>query len=509
MLSLLNEPSSYRQPPTSFLASILIHGAIVALAYLVILYAPRVDTRRTVRYDMRQLELHTPESSPSRLAAGAIGYPGPLSAQRSLGTMGDEAAHRPSPMHIPHTKIGPQTLIQPDLQTSLALDKEIPLPRALLWSPSKTVVKKIVGPQPQKPPSADVTPSLDMPNQEVTLASIPLASTSKLVVHELAPASNTTPVVNRQPSNDIQVVPVTTSQAQLQPTAAAVMSLSDIRMNDANVSLPPVNQTAPGDASGSTDAGNRKPAPGPGNENAAEKALGNGNAKTSGNHPGAGTTNSAALAGTGAGDSPTPSSGAGKSPQPGGGGKESANGPGPSQGGLAGAGLSDTAGNGTGIGGRQSATKIALPPDGRFGAVVVGTSLEDRFPEMGGVWHGRLAYTVYLHVGLAKSWVLQYALPRIADAAEAGSVGQIDAPWPFSIVRPNLAPGAIESDALLVHGFINTAGRFENLEVVFPPAFPLADFVLQSLSQWQFRPAAQNGKPIRTEVMIVIPEVDD
>jgi hypothetical protein len=32
---------------------------------------------------------------------------------------------------------------------------------------------------------------------------------------------------------------------------------------------------------------------------------------------------------------------------------------------------------------------------------------------------------------------------------------------------------------------------------------------LQSLSQWQFRPAAQNGKPIRTEVLLVIPDEDD
>jgi hypothetical protein len=141
--------------------------------------------------------------------------------------------------------------------------------------------------------------------------------------------------------------------------------------------------------------------------------------------------------------------------------------------------------------------------------VVTGTSLEDQFPEMGNVWHSRMAYTVYLHVGLAKSWILQYAIPRAVDAAQAGSIGQLDAPWPFNIVRPNLAPGAIESDALMVHGYVNTAGRFESLVIVFPPAFPMTDFVLQSLSQWQFRPAMQDGKPIRTEVLLVIPDEDE
>ena len=37
------------------------------------------------------------------------------------------------------------------------------------------------------------------------------------------------------------------------------------------------------------------------------------------------------------------------------------------------------------------------------------------------VWKGRLAYSVYLHVGLEKSWILQYSLPRAADSATAGS----------------------------------------------------------------------------------------
>jgi len=497
-ISILHEPSYYRQPPTSFLASILIHGAVIAIVYLAILFTPRVDIHAKVRYDMRQLDLHTPETKPSRLDSGAIGYPGPLSAQKSPGTRGDEAAHRPSPKLIPHAAIGPQTLMQPDLKIAALLDHELPLPKIVLWSASKVQVKKIVAPKPQKPPSVDVKPQVDIPNQEVKLADIPLASTSKLVLHELAPASNTTPIVVRQPSQQIDVTPVSTTQTQLEPTPAAVMSLSDITMKDGNVALPAVNQAARGDANGSMAAGKTKIAPGPGNENAAENATGNGNSPTPGIHPGTGTTNASNLAGAaGAGDSRTPSSGGGKSPQPGGGGNGAGNGSG------------QALGNGTGAGDRLSATKIALPPDGRFGAVVVGTSLEDRFPEIGSVWHGRLAYTVYLHVGLAKSWVLQYALPRTADAAEAGSVGQLDAPWPFSIVRPNLAPGAIDSDALLVHGFINIAGRFENLEVAFPPAFPMADFVLQSLSQWQFRPAAQNSKPIRTEVLIVIPEEDE
>lgn len=497
-ISLLNEPSYFRQPPTSFAASIVVHGAVIALIYLAVVFAPRIDTHRRVRYDLRQLDMHVPDSELARLRSGAESFPGPRSDQKSPGTRGDEAAHRPSPKLIPHSAIGPQTLMQPDLKIAALLDHEIPLPKVVLWTSNKVEVKKIVAPKLQQAPSVDVKPQVEIPNQEVNLADIPLASTSKLELHSLAPASNTTPIVIPKPTQQINVSPVSTTQNELQPTPAAVMSLSEIAVKDANVTLPAVNEAARGDENGSLAAANRKPLPGPGNANAAENATGNGNAPKPGIHPGTGTTSQANLVGAGArGESKTPSSGGGKSTEPGGGSNGAGNGAG------------QTAGNGTGDDDRPTATKIALPPDGRFGAVVTGTSLQDQFPDMGNVWQGRMAYTVYLHVGTAKSWVLQYALPRTAEAAEAGSVGQVDAPWPFNIVRPNLAAGVIDADALMVHGFVNTAGRFEDLSVVFPPAFPLTDFVLQSMSQWQFRPAMQNGKPIRTEVLIVIPDEDE
>jgi hypothetical protein len=137
---------------------------------------------------------------------------------------------------------------------------------------------------------------------------------------------------------------------------------------------------------------------------------------------------------------------------------------------------------------------------------VVGASLEEKYPETAGLWSGRMAYTVYLHVGLARSWILQYSLPRAADAAAAGNIARLVAPWPYNIVRPNLAPGAINADALMVHGFVNQVGRFETLAIAFPPEFAQAQFVLNALEQWQFRPAAQNGQVTRVEVLLIIPE---
>jgi hypothetical protein len=76
-------------------------------------------------------------------------------------------------------------------------------------------------------------------------------------------------------------------------------------------------------------------------------------------------------------------------------------------------------------------------------------------------------------------------------------------------VRPNLAPGEINADALMVHGYLNQTGHFESLAIIFPPRFTQAKFVLDALQQWQFRPATQNGADIKVEVLLIIPEVTE
>ena len=136
--------------------------------------------------------------------------------------------------------------------------------------------------------------------------------------------------------------------------------------------------------------------------------------------------------------------------------------------GIAGTGLG--ANPGFGQGSQLSATHIQREKEGRFGAVVVGSSLEEKYPETAELWSGRMAYTVYLPVGLAKSWILQFSLSRADSAAAAGNITHIDAPWPYSIVRPNIAPGVIDADALMIHGIVNQAGHLSSWPLSFRQA---------------------------------------
>jgi hypothetical protein len=163
--------------------------------------------------------------------------------------------------------------------------------------------------------------------------------------------------------------------------------------------------------------------------------------------------------------------------------------------------LDQGSGNGSGV------TELRQPVDGQFSAVVVGSSISDRYPETVELWAGRLTYTVYIHVGRTKNWVLQYAVKR--DASAGASSSQPNAPWPYLMELPRFAPGDINSNALIVHGLLNVSGQFEALKVLFPSDFSQGQFVLSALERWRFRPARQDGRLVAVEVLLIIPEEDE
>jgi hypothetical protein len=498
-ITLFSERPEESQRPISFVASILVHGAVAGLVSLGILFTPKLDLRvSSERYVVRRLDLNGLEREMRASAGSGIPYPGPHSGARARRRGGRPAA-QPAPLRqIAQVEPGPQTLVQPDIHSQPALNRKIPVPNVVIWSPAKAAPKTIVPPLPEEPAAAEVQPMLDPPNEEMNLADREISATNLPSPTQAIPASTTSPVVVHGPE-PVKPVPVTTSESSAPPTPTAVVSLSDLHLAKGTVTLPPENTTAPKASQGELAPGQAKaPSEAASVNPGSAGAVGNGNGAEAG--PDKGTD-----AGSGSGSQQSAGHPAGK-----GGGAGAGQGAAKSE--LAGNGSGATTGPaqgaeaGLGTGAPPSAYHISLPRDGQFSAVVVGSSLEQKYPETAGLLSGRLAYTVYLHVGLAKSWIMQYSLPRSGDAATAGTATRLEAPWPYNIVRPNIAPGTIDADALMIHGFVNQAGRFENLAIVFPPEFGQAEFVLKSLAEWQFRPAMRDGQIARVEVLLIIPE---
>jgi hypothetical protein len=439
--------------------SILFHGIGAGLLFFGFLYSPHLDTRAMAqRYNVRRLDLDMPDAPMPRPAQSKVNYPVPKPQEHATPSTGKPSVLR----QVARAPKGPQTLLQPDLAKQLATVEEVPVPTLMIWTPSKTVVKTIVAPQPAKPTTANVTPSPAPPIEEMNLADISIATSA--LPHPKLPAlpSTTSPI--GVPGPEVVAPPTTVSQISAKPTPAAVMSLSNLAMPQGTVVLPPVNETTADNSQGPLAPGEA--------ENSSHPGRGDHDGKG-----GAGET-----AGNGAG---TPGN----------------------QGNVAdGHGPNSSQGQGNNQGNQFTATRITMPRNGQFGAVVVGAALGDIFPELTQVWAGRLAYTVYLHVGLARSWILQYSLPMGDNAATMGTIAHVEAPWPYNIVRPNLGADAADSEAIMVHGYVNQSGRFEGLRVVFPPQYPQSQFVLGSLQQWQFRPAARDGQIARVEVLLIIPE---
>ena len=444
-ISLFAEPATAPRAPSSFALSIFAHGLIAAALYFGFVHAPAIkDPSLFQHYDVRQLDMHPLDPNFPNTPAEAkrqIPYPHydpesggglPLDLKDATRTFLSSAAGR-------------QTIVQPEVRTHVQLAQPVPLPSVMIWSPGPMPAKKIVAPQPNLDTSSYVTPSLELPAEEIKLADVSVASTDRLPRINAMPASTTSPI-ETPTVKPVQKPLITMSKSGEQPTPAAVLSVSNIRMEEGTLFVPPVNDIAKSTSTSPT----------------ARPTVGTG----SGSGSGAGTT------GSGEGDAAT---------------------------------LSD-AESVTADGRRLSSEHIVLPRDGKFSVVVVGSSLGDDYPEMPDLWGSRVAYTAYLHVGLKKNWVLQYSATRAADVAGAGRVARIEAPWPYDIKRPNLLTKDLNADALMVHGILNQAGRLESLAIVFPSGFRYTSYVLYALRQWQFRPARQDGQATPVEVLLVIPD---
>ena len=427
--ALFTQPPSRRREPTSVILSLLFHG--VALGGLAFDLRPVPYIKEVARIHpltVRFLRLNPSELQLQRSLEGSVPHsPSHSSAGETLSGDGPALPPAPPVPQVAHVFSALQTLVQPDAPP--LPPSATPLPSIVLWSAQHTPSPTIVPPAPQEASITGVRPSFDPPNREPNPADLKLAATNFPANIPQLPPSTTSPLVVREPKPP-QPMPESAVAPLDPPTPTALISLSDLPPQPANIAIPFRNQGVQITSSETSAIGR------------AEQASGSG---APGTTPGGSRAerNKPATAAKASGDPAL-------EVQPGVGSPLSQPG----------------ADSSSGLGGAAGGTRIMQPKDGQFGVVVVGTSLSERYPETAAIWGGRLVYTVYLHVGLGKSWILQYSMPLAKDAAVSGSALRPEAPWPYEIVRPSLDPADFQADAILVHGVVNLAGDFEQLAIV-------------------------------------------
>ena len=470
-ITLFTEVVPPKYEPSTFLVSMVAHGVALGLVYLGVRQVPRVyDPFLSRPYTVRFMDSHPDESQMHKLASNGLIYPAPQTTTR-VSAPGENRPASPSALqHIAQTITAPQVLIQPDVPSIPPLPPQaITLPTVALWSKENSPSQKLVPPPPHEATTADAPPSIERPNLESKLTDLKISSTAFTSTTLTTPPGTTSPLVVHGP-NPTGQIPETTSKEVEQPTPAQVISISDLRIQQGMVALPLINEaqaasTAGLLALGQPLASSRSHNISSGSSHSGDKAVPNSDGQ--GNATAA--SRGVALLTAAKNDPAQPSDSTSRSKN------------------------------------EDSVTRISLQKNGKFGFVVVGSSVEDQYPELAGLWNGRMAYTVYLHVGLAKNWTLQYSLPRSADAASAGEANHLEAPWPYEMVRPNLSSSEVNSDAVMVRGLVNKDGRFEEMAVIFPPQFAQTKFVLSALQDWHFRPALLNGQVTPVEVLLIIP----
>jgi hypothetical protein len=486
-ISLFTERPPARNRPSAFVVSVIVHCGVVCTVVFGFLYVPRINMDAAAeRYVVRQVDIDPVEIPPMKKSSGSgADYPTSHEATHTSSAHSKLAAPSSSVRRL-HLKLADKTLVEPKTQVNMVL-KQTPVPSLLLWSKTQPNVTLVHPPQFKRPMLNDVRASVEPPNVATHVADSPITPTPFSSPLPMPIPSTTTPILVHAPT-PVDSVPETASMTAAAPTPMAVMSVSNFNMTKGAFALPPANQSAKGTENGSMAPGHKGQSVTAGDADAKSRGTGA--------HHGDGLGNADEIADArGAGPKNGNGRSAGKGSGPG-----SGSGHGAMPGTLSGAGL--------GLDGPDvTVTPLKLPQDGKYGVVVVSTELQQQYPETAGLWGERLVYSVFLHVGLSHNWILQFTLPSSGDQnGIITKIKQLQAPWPYFIMRPNVDSDYVNSNAMMIHGYINDKGRFEHLALVLPPRYAHTQQLLNALSQWQFRPATQHGTPERVEVLLIMPQ---
>lgn len=486
-ISLFSPPPKRDGGPSGFVVSVVTHGAIFALLFISVHHARVVEQRPLDLNAVRLLNVQQEEAalhwSPPHAAAHHATSMARHSAFRG-GRHGAAAKIRIAsiPPTLKPQVNAHQTLIQPDIPPTTRVLPAIPVPQAVVWTAGEVIQRKIVPPAPKPLGATPIKPTFRVPNHELTPSEVALTSTPFTTQAPL-PAPGTTMPVRVNGPQPAKQMPQTASVDKGAATAARVISLSNLKLQSGTTALPEINEVTPGDASGILAPGE-------------DVTVSQG-----GSAPGSGTDGVISGAGTGHSAGNGGDNGSGVTVENGSGDEVADNGDGGSGNGAT---VFDGSGDNADMGSSDAPEHITQPKGGQYGIVVVGASPEENYPQTAGLWSGRMVYTVYLQTDTPQNWILQYSLPRQHSDPPAGSA-QLAAPWPYDMMRPALG----RYNIVLVHGFVNTDGHFDQLSVAYPPSFPKSQMLLANLKKWDFRPAMLNGLATTVEVLLIIPGAAD
>lgn len=245
-LSLFAEPSNLPRRPSTFVLSMFVHAAVAGVMYYGVTHLPRIDERTLLEhYSVRQVnlrdldpnfpnmpQLHDPESKIPYPGADVIARlksaPSPELTEEMRSFLGSAA--------------GRQTLIQPEIHSQLSFADQVPLPNIMIWAPELEVHKKIVPILPSSPSLPIAQPSLAAPNHEMQPAPVNVAATELSSRSVVVPAGTTSPLMESR-AKPAQIA-ISSFASLEEATPAAVLSISEFRMPDGTVQLPPVNEVA-------------------------------------------------------------------------------------------------------------------------------------------------------------------------------------------------------------------------------------------------------------------------
>ena len=135
---------------------------------------------------------------------------------------------------------------------------------------------------------------------------------------------------------------------------------------------------------------------------------------------------------------------------------------------------------------------------------VLGVSSREAYPESVAIWVARSFIRFTYRWDSRRVGFFSFA--RLTQmrrrAAPRERVAAIDAPWPFRIMRPTVT--GLSGDYTLLHGIVDTSGRFERLTLVTSDETATKE-LMPALQQWEFRPASRDGQPTAVEILLIIP----